>query len=230
MKLILSLTTLLVLGLVAPAVAADKLELEKRIAKLAEKFEAMQSKPGRQVPADVLEKAKGIVLLDRTKAGFIFAYQGGSGVAMLRDAKTGAWSAPSFLRADEASLGFQIGGQKSFFVILLMNENAIRMLTDGNVSFGGEASGTAGNTTDGVESTIDSTEQLTVVYSDKSGLYGGAAVKGGALKPDTDANLAYHGEFLTSKEILQEGKGKAGAAASNLAARIEKYRKQELSK
>jgi SH3 domain-containing YSC84-like protein 1 len=224
MKTILSF--ILLLGLVAPALAIDKAGLEDRIHKLTTKFESMQSKTGKQIPAETLRKAKGIVLLDRTKAGFIFAYQGGAGVAMVRDPKSGSWSAPAFLQATEASLGFQVGGQRSFFVILLMSDSAVKMLTDGNVSFGGEASGTAGTASDGVESAIHSTEQLTLVYSDKSGLYGGAAIKGGALAPDTEANLAYHGEYLSAKEILQEGKGKPGDAAKRLVARIEKHAKQ----
>ncbi len=62
-------------------------------------------------PADVLKKAKGIVLLDRTQAGFIFAYH--------------------------------VGGQQSFLVMVLMKEDATRMLTDPNFDFGGEARGTA---------------------------------------------------------------------------------------
>ena len=40
-------------------------------------------------PAETLRKAQGIILLDRTKAGFLFAYQGGGGVAMVKDAKQG---------------------------------------------------------------------------------------------------------------------------------------------
>jgi len=222
MKYILS--TLLLLGLVAPAFAIDKPALDKRVNKLTTKFEAMQIKPDKRIPADKLKKAKGIILLDRTKAGLIFAYQGGSGVAMLRD-KYGKWSPPAFLKANEASLGFQIGGQQAFFVILLMHDSAVKMLTEGNVSFGGEASGTAGNSADGVDGTLDSTEQMTLVYSDKSGLYGGASLKGGALTPDTEANIAYYNEYLSSKEILQDKKGKPTEAAKRLIEIIDKNSK-----
>ena len=135
----------LLLGLGVSALALDKAELDERIRTLTAKFELMQAKPDKCIPAGNLHKALGIILLDRTKAGFVFAYEGGSGLCMIKDAKSGRWSPPAFLSANEASVGFQIGGKQSFVVVLLMNTNATRALTDSIINFGGEASGTAGN-------------------------------------------------------------------------------------
>ena len=215
------ITTLLLFGLAAPAWAVDKAQLDKRIRTLTTKLEVMQSKPDKRIPADNLRKAQGVVLLDRTKAGFIFAYQGGGGVAMVKDAKSGSWSAPAFMRANEASLGFQIGGQQSFVVMLLMNTNATRALTDSSVNFGGEASGTAGNETGKAEETLPSdTQQLVLVYGDSTGLYGGVSIKGGDLSPDADANVAYYGQALTPKEILFDKTVKPSETATALAEKI----------
>src|SRR5215831_7121211 len=118
---------LLVLSLPWGARALDKTDLDQKAQKLLTKFDAMQAKSEKRVPADILAKAKAIILLDRTKAGFIFAYQGGGGLAMAKD-KKGKWSPIAFLKADEASLGFQIGGQQSFLVILLMTEESAKTL------------------------------------------------------------------------------------------------------
>ena len=181
--------------------------------------------PFADIPADELRKAQGIVMLDRTKAGFLFAYQGGGGVAMVKDPQTQQWSPPAFLSAGEASLGFQIGGQQSFIVILLLNTNALQVLTEPTFKFGGEASGTAGNTSGGAESTISSVEQPVLAYSDTAGLYGGAAIKGGAISPDTDADLAYYAQPLTAKEILFDNKVKPTEAAAELAQKITQYSK-----
>src|SRR5437899_6343262 len=134
---------LTLLGFAGSAMAVDKAELDSRIRTLTAKLVAMQQKPDKSIPAESLSKARGIILLDRTKAGFIFAYQGGGGVALVKDPKTEQWSAAAFLTANEASLGFQVGGQQSFFVILLTNTNATRLLTEPNFEFGGEARGTA---------------------------------------------------------------------------------------
>ncbi len=211
------ITTLLLLGLASPTWAMDKSDVDKRIRKLTTKFEAMQAKSDKRIPAESLRKALGIILLDRTKAGFIFAYEGGGGLAMVKDVKSGRWSPPTFVSANEASLGFQIGGKQSFVVILLMNTNATHGLTEETFDFGGEASGTAGNTSGKAEGTVSSDSQAVFqVYSDASGLYGGAAIKGGAIAPDTDSNVAYYGQSLTPAEILFGKKLKPSEAAITL--------------
>jgi SH3 domain-containing YSC84-like protein 1 len=214
-------TTFLLLGLAVPALAVDKANLDKLIVKLTTKFDQLQGKTDRRVPAENLRKAQGIILLDRTKAGFVFAFEGGGGVAMVKDAKTGAWSPPVFLRASEASLGLQAGGQQSFVVILLMHTNATRALTDSSFKFGGEASGTAGNSSGKAEGTVGSdTQPLMLYYTDAEGLYGGVAVKGGTLSSDAEANIAYYGQYWTAKEILFEKKAKPSERATALAQKI----------
>jgi SH3 domain-containing YSC84-like protein 1 len=215
------ITALLLLGLAVQAWAIEKFEVDKRIMVLTAKFEDLQAKADKRIPPEALRKALGIILLDRTKAGFIFAYQGGSGLAMVKEAKSGRWSPPAFFSASEASLGFQIGGQQSFVAILLMNTNATRGLTEPRFDFGGEASGTAGNSTGKAEGTVPSdTRALIEVYSDSLGLYGGAAIKGGAISPDSNANVAYYGQAMTPKEILFDKKPKPTDAATALAQKI----------
>ena len=212
------------LCLAVSAFAKDKAELDNHLRKLAAKFEAMQSNPDKAIPAENLQKARGIVLLDRTKAGFIFAFQGGGGIGMVKEAKSGKWSAPAFLTATEASLGFQIGGQQSFIVILLMTTNATRLLTDGDIEFGGEARGTAGNSTAGAEGNLKAQPSV-LVYDDRKGLYGGAALKGGALSADGDGNNAYYGQYVTLEDILFQNKFQPGETAKALIEKIEKPRK-----
>lgn len=222
-----TLVTLCLLTLISlPALGIEKSELDKRIRKLESKFEALQSKPDKRIPAETLKKAKGIVLLDRTKAGFIFAYQGGGGVGLVKD-DSGKWSPPVFLKTSEASLGFQIGGQQSFIVLVLMHTNAARMLYDSEFKFGGEASGTAGNASTKAEGVISDQEQLYVTYTDAEGLYGGAAIKGGALSSDGDANFAYYGDFLTAKDILFSNKAKPSEPVQALIKKLEASSKEK---
>jgi SH3 domain-containing YSC84-like protein 1 len=220
------ITILMLLGLVTSAWAVDKAQLDKRIRTLTAKLEVMQSKPAKRIPPEKLRKALGIILMDRTKAGFVFAFEGGSGVAMVKDTKSGKWSAPAFMRANEASLGLQIGGQQSFVVILLMNTNAIRALTDSNANFGGEASGTAANSTGKADGTVPSDpQQVVLVYSDSEGLYGGVSIKGGDISPDADANVAYYGQALAPKEILFDKKAKRSESADALVQKLIQFSK-----
>lgn len=220
-------TVLLVLGLSASAFGLDKSELDLRAEKLITKFQKMQQKPDKCVPADLLAKARGIILLDRTKAGFVFAYQGGGGLVMTRDAK-GKWSPMAFMQANEASLGFQVGGQQTFFVILLMNEESTKtLIADAAFEFGGEARGTAGDSSTGAEGKVESIERAVVIYDDRQGLFGGAAVKGGALSPDHDANRVYYNAAVTMQDILFDRKVQPTEPAKQLAKCIEDLGKKQ---
>jgi len=216
----------LLLGLAWTSTAGDQSEWDNRIRKLTSKFEAMQSKSDKAIPAETLKKAQGIILLDRTKAGFIFAFQGGGGAAIVKDAKNGKWGPAAFVSATEASLGFQIGGQQSFVVILLMDTNATRILTDSDIEFGGEASGTAGSTSGGVEGKVSTTERSILVYDDRNGLYGGAAIKGGSLSPDEKANQKYYGQYVTMEDILFKKKVKQTETVAALAEKITQLSKK----
>ena len=219
------MVSLLLLGFVTSNFAADKAELDNQIRSLTAKFEALQQKPDRRIPTEQLRKAQGVVLLDRVKAGFIFAFQGGGGVALVKDATTEKWGPAAFLTANEASLGFQIGGEHSFVVILLMNTNATRRLTESGFEFGGEARGTAGEASAGEEGKLTNNAEPVLVYADRKGLYGGAAIKGGDISPDNEANRVYYGQFLTAKDILFHNKVKPTETMVELAKQLTEHSK-----
>jgi lipid-binding SYLF domain-containing protein len=203
--------------------AVDRAGLDNRIFKLAAKLDAIQFKPDKRIPAEYLKKARGIVLLDRTKAGFVFGYQGGTGVALAKDPKTDKWGPVAFMSANEGSLGLQIGGERNFFVFLLVNKDAVQMLTDSKFELGGEARGTAGGASDGEEGKVSPDHHSVIVYSDRKGLYGGAAVKAGTLAPDNDANRVYYKQFLTLKDILIDKMAQPTEAALILAKKLDEY-------
>jgi lipid-binding SYLF domain-containing protein len=190
----------------------------------------MQQKPDKAVPAESLKKAKAVILLDRTKAGFVFAYEGGSGVAMKKDAKSDQWSPVAFLNASDASLGFQVGGQKSFLVILLMNTNATRLLTDADFKLGGETRATGGNDSAGVSGSTSPHESDVLVYDDRKGLYAGVDFSVGSLAPDDHANQVYYSKFVTMRDILAEGKVQPTPAGKELAEKVKEYTKSVASK
>ncbi len=216
----------LLLGVAGSALAIDKNELDGRIRKLMQRLETMQAKPDKAISAENLKKAKGIILMERTRAGFIFAYMGGKGVALVRNGKTGKWGPAGFVTASEASLGAQIGGESSLYVILLMTTNSIRMVRDSNFEFGGLARGTAGDTSSGVKGTSNSTDAVVLVYDDSRGLFGGAAIKGDSINPDSDANLAYYGDSFTMKEIISGEKAKTTPTVDGLIKQLDEYSKK----
>lgn len=211
------------LSFVNAAFAIDQVGLDNRVRTLTAKFEALQNRPDKAIPAETLRRAQGIVLLDRTKAGLVFAYEGGGGVAMVKDSRLGYWSPIAFMSASEASVGFQIGGEQNFYVILLMTPDAARMLTNPKFNFGGEAAGTAGETSGGVQGNATPPPSSVLVYSDQKGLYGGAALKGGAISPDDKANQIYYGQYVTVNDILFGHMVRPTETAVNLANKVNWY-------
>jgi lipid-binding SYLF domain-containing protein len=148
-------------------------------------------------------------------------------VALVRDLKTGNWSPAAFVHANEASLGLQVGGEKVFYAILLMHTNAVRMLTDAKINFAGEARGTAGDASAGEEGKISLTEHPVLVYNDRAGLYGGAAIKGGAISADDEANRIYYDQFVSMQDILFDKKVKATDSALELVKRLTEHSKKK---
>jgi len=213
------------LSIVSPALAVDRAELDDRIRELTSKFEALQADAGKRVPADVLRRAQGIVLLNTSKAGFMFAFQGGDGIAMVRD-KWGNWSPVAFLNRNEASFGFQAGGEQNFYVILLMTTNATHILLKPTIDFGAEAQGTAGNNSSRAEGKIVSPCQSVLVYDDHNGFYGGVSLKNGALAPNANDNRVYYGQYESMSDILFDGKVERTETATALAKTIKTYSKK----
>jgi len=216
---------LLILGFVSPVLGVDRAGLDERIRTLTGKLEALQAQSDKRVPADVLSKAQGIILLDTTKAGFMFAYQGGDGVAMVKD-KWGNWSPVAFLNKNEGSFGFQAGGERSFFVILLMNTNETSGLLKPAFEFGGGAQGTAGNNSGKAEGRFVSPLQSVMIYDDRDGFYGGVSLRSGKLAPADDDNRTYYGQPVTMSDILFGQKLEQTPAAAQLAQKIKNYSKQ----
>jgi lipid-binding SYLF domain-containing protein len=190
---------ILAMGLASSAFAVDKSELEQRMQTITEKFNAMQQNSATAVPASELAAAKGIVLLDRTGGALIVGVNAGYGVALMKD-KLGHWSQPSFVSTGGASLGPQIGGNKDFFVVLAMTPDAADTLKQSSMDFGAQASAIGGTQSSGAETNFKS--QPVKIYSQRNGLYAGAALKGGTVKEDADANQVYYGRPVSPEDVF----------------------------
>jgi len=200
----------------------NKAQLNGEIETLAGKFAALQQNPATRVPADVLARARGIVLITSVKGGLIYAYRGGDGVALVRDA-SGHWGAPAFVSLNGSSLGFQAGGEKEFNVALLMTQAAANDLVQSRFNFGAGVGGTAGTDHGGAK--ISNAPASVLMYNEHSGLFGGASVKGGEVSPDKDANAVYYGKAVSMDEILVGHHVQPTPAEDKLIAEINQYSK-----
>ena len=96
--------------------------------------------------------ARGMLIVPTLlKAGFIIGGEGGSGVLLGKDPKTGTWSPPAFYTMAAGSIGFQIGAEAQEVVLLLMTDKGLNSMLESNVKLGAEASVAVGPKGAGVE-------------------------------------------------------------------------------
>ena len=209
--------TMMASGLVTTALAQSRSELDDRVRKLMAQFDSLQANTEARIPAEKLEKAHGVIVMERTKGGFIFGYEQGFGVAMVKNEND--WSPFSFVSSHEGSFGAQIGGKSTFCVILLMNEAARDRLANPKVNFGGEAAGTGGASSGGVGDDF-SEEPPVLIFGESKGLYGGAVVKGGSVSSNDKANRKYYGQFYSAKDILIDRKVEVSGTATDFAKKL----------
>lgn len=146
------------------------------------------------IPRDLLNKAEAVVIFPGTiKAAFVFGGQGGTGVAIKRVGS--GWSAPAFLKLGGGSFGAQIGGAKTDYILLIMNDNGLKSLLSNKFEMGGEGSivaGPVGRTAAASTTATLGAEILT--YSRSKGLFAGVSLKGVVITHDDDRNLAIYGK------------------------------------
>jgi len=167
-------------------------KLDERLRKSAEYLDLIQAVAAKRIPPQVLSKAMGIVILHEFKLGLGVGGEAGGGIAMVKNKTTGQWSPPAFVASAEGSYGFQIGGQKSDTVLLLMDDKGMELL-NGTMEIGVNLRATAGPLSEGGEANIDNISAPVLVYANVGGLYAGAAIKGGGIQPQNKANLMYYG-------------------------------------
>jgi SH3 domain-containing YSC84-like protein 1 len=178
-------------------------EASKKAAAAARVFDQVMDAPDRSIPKELLDRAEAVAVFPGVlKAGFVVGGRGGSGLISRR--VTGGWSAPAFFKLGGASVGLQIGASKTDFVLLFMNEGAVRGLLEDKFEMGGEASAAAGPVGRAASATTNLTLDAGILsYSRSKGLFAGLELKGAVINPDNNLNEALYG--LKAKDLLTGG-------------------------
>jgi lipid-binding SYLF domain-containing protein len=163
-----------------------------RVDKASDVIDEVMKVAEKSIPRDLLKKAKAIVVFPGTlKAAFIVGGQGGTGVAIRRTES--GWSAPAFLNMAGGSFGAQIGGQKTDYVLLIMNDKGISNLLQDKFEIGGEGSVSAGPVGRTAAASTNVTLDAEILsYSRSKGLFAGIALKGVVISQDQDMNQAVY--------------------------------------
>jgi len=178
------------------------------------------------IPQDLLDKAECIVVLPSVKKGaFGIGGSYGRGIMVCRSGEhyKGKWGAPALYALEGISIGFQLGGQATDFVLLVMNPKGAESLLYSKVKLGADASAAAGpkgRTAEGATDIVMDAEILS--YSRNKGLFAGVSLEGSTLRSDGSANRKLYGKDLTAKEIIRQGKVAIPPSARELVSILDK--------
>jgi lipid-binding SYLF domain-containing protein len=185
------------------------------------------------IPQGLLDKAECVIALPSVKKfaiGIGASY--GRGFMICRGGQKfdGPWGAPAAYRLEGGSIGFQLGGSGTDFVLLVMNPRGVESLLKSKAKLGADASAAAGpkGRTSSAETDLAMTAEV-LSYSRAKGLFAGVSLEGSTLRPDNDVDKNLYGKEVTATEIVREGKVPAPAAAHSMVEVLNKKTPKNLS-
>ncbi|MBL4619692.1 MAG: lipid-binding SYLF domain-containing protein [Marinicaulis sp.] len=182
-----------------PAHAKTKREkAEILVDKAADTIAYFANDEAYEVLWETADNAKAMVIIPRSiRGGFVFGASGGNAVMIARN-KDGSWSEPTFFTIGSISFGFQIGGEISETVLLVMTNRGMEQLLSTTVKLGADVSLAAGPIGGGAKAqTVD-----VLAFSRSRGLYGGVSLEGALLKSRGSWNRGYFGADVTPADII----------------------------
>jgi lipid-binding SYLF domain-containing protein len=226
MRKLLSLGILLALT-AAPILAArpDNEKETDRLTNSGMVMEEIMNIPD-NIPQDLLDKAECVIVFPSVlKAAFIVGGSYGRGAMACRTGEhfTGPWGAPTMMALEGGSLGFQLGGQATDFVLLVMNPRGAMAILNNKVKLGADMSAAAGPKGRDAEAATDvSLRAEMLTYSRARGLFAGISLEGSTLRPDNDANEKLYGKKVNATEIIRKGAVAVPPSGQKLVSLLEK--------
>lgn len=178
------------------------------------------------IPQSVLDKADCIVVLPsvlKFAVGIGGSY--GRGVMTCRGGKNfkGRWSAPTMMALEGGSVGLQLGGQATDFVLLLMSPRSAENVLASKVKLGGDVSAAAGPVGRTASAETDVTLRAEILsYSRARGLFAGISLAGSTLRADNGANKNLYGKQVSAQDIVFNRAVATPGSAELLLATLEK--------
>src|ERR1700680_1449159 len=214
------------LTLVAGAVYAKKLNKEQR--RLEECGVVMQEVLNipDNIPHELLEKAECVIVIPSVKKlafGVGADYGRGAMVCRTGEHFRGAWGAPAMYALEGGSIGFQIGGEATDLILLVMNDRGMEAILSSKVKLGADASIAAGPKGRDASADTDAWMRAEILsYSRSRGLFAGVSLEGTTLRPDDDANEQVYGHAMKAKDIVRGEHVAVPATGRHLVAVLEK--------
>jgi len=198
----------------APVLADDASDAKALIDQAEITLKNFMNDPDMKWFGSHLQEAKGVFIVPKlTKGAFIFGVEGGNGVMLARDEKTGTWSEPVFYETSAASFGLQAGAQSSEAVMLIMTPKAVDSLLANKFKLGADGSVAIGPKGGGADTNL-MTDFVT--FTRAKGLYAGVSFDGASIRTRDDLNAAYYGQDVRPSDIIIAHKAKPNPHSKEL--------------
>jgi len=218
------LALLLVSVFLLPAFADNQKE-QGRVKESGEVLKEILNIPD-DIPQDLLDKAECLLILPSVKKGaFGIGGSFGRGVMICRSGQhyTGLWGPPAMYALEGINIGFQLGGEATDYVLLVMNPKGARSLLSSKVKLGADASAAAGPKGRSGEAATDVVMNAEILsYSRAKGLFAGISLEGSTLRSDGGANEKLYGQKVSAEDIIRLGKVQTPSCAQELVAHLDK--------
>ena len=159
------------------------------------------------IPHDLLEKAECVIVFPSVKKlafGVGAEYGRGAMVCRTGEKFRGPWGAPAMYALEGGSFGFQIGGEATDLILLVMNDRGMDSILSSKVKLGGDASVAGGPVGRDASADTDAWMRAEILsYSRSRGLFAGISLEGTTLRPDDDASALVYGHAIKAKEIVR---------------------------
>ena len=213
-------------------VSADTKDEEERLDNCTRVLKEILNIPD-GIPQGLLDKAECLVAFPSVKKfalGFGASYGKGAMVCRSGEDFKGPWGPPAMYRLEGASIGFQLGGSATDFLLLVMNEKGADSLLSSKVKLGADAIVAAGPKGRASEAATDAYMGAEILsYSRSKGLFAGVSLKGSTLRQDSGANEDLYGQKISAREIVLEQKVSVPSAGKSLIDLLQEKSPENLS-
>jgi SH3 domain-containing YSC84-like protein 1 len=195
------------LTLIAGAVYAKKLNNEqKRLENCGVVMQEVLNIPD-NIPTELLEKAECVIVFPSVKKlafGIGASYGRGAMVCRTGEKFRGRWGAPAMYALEGGSIGFQIGGEGTDLILLVMNDRGMNSILSSKVKLGADASIAGGPKGRDASANTDAWMRAEILsYSRSRGVFAGISLEGSTLRPDDDASEQVYGHPMKASEIVR---------------------------
>jgi SH3 domain-containing YSC84-like protein 1 len=201
------LVTAACLTLAAGAVYAVKLNKEqKRLENCGVVMEEVTNIPD-NIPQELLEKAECVIVIPSVrKLAFGVGADYGRGAMVCRTGSKfkGPWGAPAMYALEGGSVGFQIGGEATDLILLVMNDRGMESILSSKVKLGADASVAGGPKGRDASADTDAWMRAEILsYSRSRGVFAGISLEGSTIRPDNEASAQVYGHAIRAKDIVR---------------------------